>query len=108
MAAIARISSRFDFRRSSRCAAIQFCLFDRSKLRAGRARDSKLHGCVSILAKGLGLSGGSFTLDAACASSIFAVKLACDELLSYRADAMLAGGVSRPDALYTQVGFSQL
>ncbi|MBU1712702.1 MAG: type I polyketide synthase, partial [Proteobacteria bacterium] len=63
---------------------------------------------AAILAKGLGLGGGSFTLDAACASSIYAVKLACDELNSYHADAMLAGGVSRPDCLYTQVGFSQL
>lgn len=62
----------------------------------------------ALLAKGLGLGGGSLTLDAACASSIYAVKLARDELLSGRADAMLAGGVSRPDCLYTQVGFSQL
>ncbi len=63
---------------------------------------------AAILAKSLGLGGGSFTLDAACASSLYAVKLACDELQSYRADAMLAGGVSRPECLYTQVGFSQL
>ena len=63
---------------------------------------------ASILAKGLGLGGGSYTLDAACASSLYAVKLACDELHSLRADAMLAGGVSRPECLYTQVGFSQL
>jgi len=63
---------------------------------------------ASILAKGLGLGGGSYTLDAACASSLYAVKLACDELHSFRADAMLAGGVSRPECLYTQVGFSQL
>ncbi|MBU1183343.1 MAG: type I polyketide synthase [Proteobacteria bacterium] len=63
---------------------------------------------AAILAAGLGLGGGSFTLDAACASSIYAVKLACDELNSYHADTMLAGGVSRPDCLYTQVGFSQL
>ncbi len=63
---------------------------------------------AAILAAGLGLGGGSFTLDAACASSIYAVKLACDELNSHNADAMLAGGVSRPDCLYTQVGFSQL
>jgi len=62
----------------------------------------------AVLAKGLGLGGGSYTLDAACASSIYAVKLACDALQSYRADAMLAGGVSRPECLYTQVGFSQL
>ncbi len=63
---------------------------------------------ASILAKGLGLGGGSYTLDAACASSLYAVKLACDELHAFRADAMLAGGVSRPECLYTQVGFSQL
>ncbi len=62
----------------------------------------------AILAKGLGLGGGSLTLDAACASSLYAVKLACDELHAHRADAMLAGGVSRPECLYTQVGFSQL
>ncbi len=63
---------------------------------------------ASLLAKGLGLGGGSYTLDAACASSLYAVKLACEELQSFRADAMLAGGVSRPECLYTQVGFSQL
>ncbi len=58
--------------------------------------------------KALGLGGGSYTLDAACASSLYALKLAVDELRSGRADAMLAGGVSRPDCLYTQMGFSQL
>ena len=63
---------------------------------------------ASITALALGLGGGSYTLDAACASSIHAVKLACDELRTYRADVMLAGGVSRPSCLYTQIGFSQL
>ncbi len=62
----------------------------------------------AILAKALGLGGGTYTLDAACASSLYAVKLACDELHAHRTDAMLAGGVSRPDCLFTQVGFSQL
>jgi len=62
----------------------------------------------AVLARGFGLGGGSYTLDAACASSIYAVKLACDELWSHRTDTMLAGGVSRPECLYTQVGFSQL
>jgi PfaB family protein len=62
----------------------------------------------ALLAEGLGLGGGSLTLDAACASSLYAVKLACDELWSFRAEAMLAGGISRPECLYTQVGFSQL
>ena len=63
---------------------------------------------AAILARALNLGGGSFTLDAACASSLYAVKLACDELRAFRADAMMAGGVSRPECLYTQVGFSQL
>jgi PfaB family protein len=70
------------------------------------ARVTSLPG--ALLAEGLGLGGGSYTLDAACASSLYAVKLACDELISFRADAMLAGGVSRPECLYTQIGFSQL
>ena len=54
------------------------------------------------------MGGGSYTLDAACASSLYALKLAADELNSGRADAMLTGGVSRADSLYTQMGFSQL
>jgi acyl transferase domain-containing protein/3-hydroxymyristoyl/3-hydroxydecanoyl-(acyl carrier protein) dehydratase len=63
---------------------------------------------AGILAKALGLGGGSFTLDAACASSLYALKLAAEELRAGRADVMLTGGVSRPDCLYTQMGFSQL
>ncbi len=62
----------------------------------------------SILARAFNLGGGTYTLDAACASSLYSVKLACDELIAHRADAMLAGGVSRPNCLFTQVGFSQL
>ncbi len=63
---------------------------------------------AGLLAQALGLGGGCFTLDAACASSLYAIKLAADELLAGRADAMLSGGVSRPDPLFTQMGFSQL
>ena len=63
---------------------------------------------AGLLARALGLGGGSYTLDAACASSLYAVKLATDELIAGRADAMLTGGLSRPSCLYTQMGFSQL
>jgi len=63
---------------------------------------------AGLLAATLGLGGGSLTLDAACASSLYAIKLACEELRAGRADAMLAGGVSRPESLYTQMGFSHL
>lgn len=63
---------------------------------------------AGVLARALGLGYGSYTLDAACASSLYAIKLAVDELSSGRADVMLSGGLSRPDCLYTQMGFSQL
>src|SRR5207249_5691923 len=63
---------------------------------------------AGVLAKSLGLGGGSFTLDAACASSLYAIKLAADELLAGRADAMLAGGANGSDPQYTQMGFAQL
>ena len=63
---------------------------------------------AGLLARVLGLGGGTFTLDAACASSLYALHLAAEELRAGRADAMLAGGVSRPDCLYTQMGFAQL
>ncbi|HET6574676.1 MAG TPA: beta-ketoacyl synthase N-terminal-like domain-containing protein, partial [Fimbriiglobus sp.] len=63
---------------------------------------------AGLLAKSLGLGGGTYTLDAACASSLYAIKLACDELLSGRADLMLAGGANGADSQYTQMGFCQL
>ena len=63
---------------------------------------------AGVLARALGLGGGSYTLDAACASSLYAIKLAADELLAGRADAMLAGGVNGSDSFYTQMGFAQL
>ncbi len=63
---------------------------------------------AGLLAKGLGLGGGQMTLDAACSSSFFALHHAVEELAAHRADAVLAGGLSRPDSLYTQMGFSQL
>ncbi len=61
-----------------------------------------------LLARMLRLGGTRYTLDAACASSLYAIRLAMDELRSGRADVMIAGGLSRPDSLYTQMGFSQL
>ncbi len=63
---------------------------------------------AAVVARALGLGGPAYTIDAACGSSLYSLKLAIDELRSGRADAMLCGGVSRPDPLYTQMGFSQL
>ncbi|WP_299983143.1 beta-ketoacyl synthase N-terminal-like domain-containing protein [Desulfobacula sp.] len=63
---------------------------------------------AAILARAMGFEGGCFTLDAACASSLYSIKLACEHLHLKKADIMVAGGVSRPDSLYTQIGFTQL
>ncbi|MDB5099790.1 MAG: type polyketide synthase [Cyanobacteria bacterium RYN_339] len=50
------------------------------------------------VARALGLEAGGFALDAACATSLYALKLACDRLHDGEADWMLAGAVSHADA----------
>ena len=54
----------------------------------------------------LGLSGNHYSLDAACATSLYAIKLACDELITGKSDMMLAGAVSASDQLFIHMGFS--
>jgi PfaB family protein len=61
---------------------------------------------ASFVARMLGLSGPHFALDAACASSLYAVGLACQMLNSGRADLMLAGAVSGADPLFVKMGFT--
>ena len=56
----------------------------------------------------LGLGAGGFALDAACASTLYAVKLACDRLRDGAADFMLAGAVSCPDRLLMHDAFAAL
>ncbi len=60
----------------------------------------------AVIAEALCLGGRHFSLDAACASSLYSVKLACDYLLSRKADMMLAGAVSAADPLFVHTGFS--
>ena len=59
-------------------------------------------------ARALGLGAGGFALDAACASSLYAVKLGCDRLHDGTADLMLAGAVTCPDDLLIHSGFRAL
>jgi len=59
-------------------------------------------------ARTLGLEGPAFALDAACASSLYAVKLACDLLHDRTCDVVLAGGINHADDLFLHVGFSTL
>ncbi|MFW5846427.1 MAG: polyketide synthase, partial [Planctomycetota bacterium] len=61
-----------------------------------------------LLARALGLGGGARTIDAACAAGLYSVALGMQELRAGRLDCVLAGGASRPDSLYTQMGFTAL
>jgi len=61
-----------------------------------------------VLERALSLGMGAFALDAACASSLYAIKLACDRLQDGSADLMLAGAVNCTDDLYIHIGFSAL
>lgn len=61
------------------------------------------------LARSLQLAGApSFCLDAACASSLYAIRLACEALHDGAADVMLAGAVNCSDDLFIHVGFCAL
>ncbi len=61
-----------------------------------------------LAAQALNLRGDAFALDAACASSLYAIKLACDRLQDRRADVMVAGAVNRTDDLFIHIGFCAL
>lgn len=60
----------------------------------------------ALFARAAGLGASTFSLDAACASSCYAVKLACDYLHTGKSDMMLAGAVSAGDPMFVNMGFS--
>lgn len=61
---------------------------------------------ASTINQALALGEVSMALDAACASSLYSMKLACSYLLSHKADMMLAGAVSAADPWFVSMGFS--
>ncbi|CAN5660995.1 type I polyketide synthase [soil metagenome] len=63
---------------------------------------------VHLVADAMGITGPAFALDAACASSLYAIKLACDALQDGDTDVMLAGGVNGADDLFLHLGFTAL
>jgi acyl transferase domain-containing protein len=63
---------------------------------------------VHLVADAMQIAGPAFALDAACASSLYAIKLACDVLQDGDADLMLAGGVNAADDLFLHLGFTAL
>jgi acyl transferase domain-containing protein len=73
------------------------------------ARDRFSSGLPAHLAaRALGLGRGGFALDAACASALYAIGLACDRLRDRDADLMLAGAVSAADRRLIAEGFRAL
>ncbi|MEM6404918.1 MAG: polyketide synthase, partial [Cyanobacteria bacterium P01_D01_bin.116] len=81
------------------------------KLKNITKKISNLNGYISgypacLIARALSLSGVNFSLDSACASSLYSIKLACDYLLAGKADLMLAGAVSCANPLFINMGFS--
>lgn len=64
------------------------------------------HSASKLVCDALGLGGAQLSLDAACASSVYALKLACDYLTTGKADIMLAGAVSGADPFFINMGFS--
>ncbi|MEH6452899.1 MAG: beta-ketoacyl synthase N-terminal-like domain-containing protein, partial [Psychromonas sp.] len=84
-----------------------FALSNFSQAKQVEADNALIAGYPSaLLSKAAGLGGSSFSLDAACASSCYSVKLACDYLHTGKADMMLAGAVSAADPLFVNMGFS--
>jgi len=65
-------------------------------------------GPAHMVAHAFGLDGDVFALDAACASSLYALDIACRRLQDREADLMLAGGVARADPLFIHLGFTAL
>lgn len=76
------------------------------------AVDARSRFCAGLpahtAAAALGLGGGAFAVEAACASALYAVKIACDRLHDRTADLMLAGAVSGCDGLIIDLGFAAL
>lgn len=73
----------------------------------GNYQDGNIaHNASKVLADALALKGPQLSLDAACASSVYSLKLACDYLHTHKADVMLAGAVSGADPFFINMGFS--
>ena len=108
------IFGNLSFPSASMAAFVEAALTDRSdqmgiEIDRASARDRFTSGLPALLLeRALGLGTGAFALDAACASSLYAIKLACDRLHDGNADLMLAGAVNAADDLFIHNGFTAL
>jgi acyl transferase domain-containing protein/3-hydroxymyristoyl/3-hydroxydecanoyl-(acyl carrier protein) dehydratase len=63
--------------------------------------------CAQLAARAVGLGDG-YGLEAACASSLYTIKLACDRLHDGSADLMLAGAFNGTDTLLLHLAFQEV
>ena len=63
---------------------------------------------AQVIAEALGLSGPALALDAACASSLYALEIACRRLGRGEVDCALVTGVNAADNLILHIGFEAL
>lgn len=61
-----------------------------------------------LIARMIGAEGPAFALDAACASSLYALEIACRKLASGQIDIALVGAVNAADNLILHIGFDAL
>ena len=63
---------------------------------------------AQLIARAIGATGPTLALDAACASSLYALETACRKLQSRQLDAALVAGVNAADNLILHIGFEAL
>ena len=63
---------------------------------------------AQLIARDLGAEGGAFALDAACASSLYALAIACRKLQMRKLDLAVVGAVNATDNLNLHRGFAAL
>lgn len=61
-----------------------------------------------LIAKMIGAEGPALALDAACASSLYALEIACRKLVARQIDIALVGAVNAADNLILHIGFDAL
>ncbi len=86
--------------------------FDLSNLSANgnvSAHNAMISGLpAAIIAQALALSNIHCSIDAACSSPLYSIRLASHYLWTHKADIMLAGGISASDPLFLRMLFSSI
>ena len=97
-----------ELRKASASANFELPQFLESSSTEGSQHLSTASGPAKFLKRELGLGECTFSIDAACASSLYAIRLGCMALRRGEVDWVLAGAVSAADPFFIHAGFSLL